>query len=280
MSRFFTKVTSTVFVSALAFAGTAMASSQDTDPETDGHATPSESTPTGPDVHWSYSGGEGPDNWGDLSTAYELCKTGHQQSPIDIEHTQQASMAPIKTHYRAQPLHVVNNGQTIQVNFQSGSSMAVGHSEYELLQLHFHSPSENIVSGEAFPMEVHFVHRDHDGRLGVLGVFIKQGHMNYALQDIWSNMPGAGGEEFKSDVVMFNGQDLLPHGNDYYRFVGSLTTPPCSEGVQWHVMSEPIEASGEQISAFLDVIGENARPVQPIGSRLLIDSAAAGGSGH
>ncbi len=229
-------------------------------------------------VHWSYSGAEGPEKWGDLSTAYELCKTGHQQSPIDIQHTQQAGLAALQVEYEANPLHVVNNGHTIQVNYAAGSTLKLGHTTYQLLQFHFHSPSENTLNGKHFDMEIHFVHKDQDGHLGVLGVFVEKGDSNIALQEIWSHLPKAAKTEAKPKGVVINGRDLLPKSQDYYRFVGSLTTPPCSEGVQWHVMKKPIQASGDQIRDFVDIVGKNNRPVQKLGHRLLVDSAHGGAS--
>ncbi|MBT4428001.1 MAG: carbonate dehydratase, partial [Rhodospirillaceae bacterium] len=132
-------------------------------------------TASGPAAHWSYSGAEGPANWGELSGAYALCKSGAQQSPVNISHTQQAGLAAIDTDYRATALHVVNNGHTIQVNYSPGSRMILGNAEYELLQFHFHSPSENTLNGEHFDMEIHFVHKDAHGVLGVLGVFVEAG---------------------------------------------------------------------------------------------------------
>ena len=235
---------------------------------------------SGPKAHWSYSGADGPAAWGSLSSAYALCSTGHQQSPINITHPQQAGLAGIKTDYKAGPLSIVNNGHTIQVNVAPGSTMSIGHSSYKLLQFHFHTPSENVVDGKAYPMEVHFVHIDDNGHLGVLGVFFKKGKENAALGEIWAKMPKSAGKAQTHNDVVVNGRDLLPTNMDYYRFVGSLTTPPCSEGVQWHVAKTPIEASSEQLSQFNDLIGNNARPVQHMGHRLLIDSAAGGGSSH
>jgi len=246
-----------------------------------GHASAkSHAAPSSPKAHWGYSGAEGPAKWGDLSPAYELCKTGNQQSPVDISDTQRASMAALKVDYKATPLHVVNNGHTIQVNYGKGSVLRLGHSEYQLLQFHFHSPSENTAGGKPYDMEVHFVHKDQNGHLGVLGVFMKKGLHNVALGKIWAHLPTKAHGEMKVKDVVINGRDLLPDNHDYYRFVGSLTTPPCSEGVQWHVMKTPIEVSGGQIQAFLDIVGKNARPVQKLGHRLMIDSAhGAGASG-
>lgn len=233
---------------------------------------------SGPAVHWSYSGAQGPANWGDLSSAYALCKSGTQQSPVDINHTQQAGLTAIDTDYRATSLHVVNNGHTIQVNYSPGSRMILGNAEYELLQFHFHSPSENTLNGKHFDMEIHFVHKDAHGVLGVLGVFVEAGAENIALQEIWNHMPKGANSDAKPAGVAINGYDLLPREQDYYRFVGSLTTPPCSEGVQWHVLKQPIQASSSQISDFVDVVGHNNRPVQNLGHRLLVDSAVGGGS--
>lgn len=247
---------------------------------TSGGALASESKSAGPGAHWTYSGAEGPANWGKLSTAYATCGTGQQQSPINIEHTQQAGLSDIAVDYRAGALSIVNNGHTIQVNVTPGSTMSIGHTNYQLLQFHFHTPSENVVKGKSFPMEVHFVHKDKEGHLGVLAVFFKQGEANAALGEIWGKMPASADGVHAHKEVVVNGRDLLPNNMDYYRFVGSLTTPPCSEGVQWHVAKTPVEASAEQISRFTSLIGANARPVQQLGHRLLIDSAQSAGSAH
>jgi len=256
-------------VASLLVAGSALASGT------------SGSAPSVPKAHWGYSGSEGPSNWGKLSTAYALCSSGHQQSPVNITKPQHAGMATFDIDYRSTPLNIVNNGHTIQVNIAPGSSMTVGHRKYQLLQFHFHTPSENIVSGQAYPMEVHFVHKDQDGNLGVLGVFFKQGAENLALGEIWSKMPTSVNAVQAHKKIAVNALDLVPDNRDYYRFLGSLTTPPCSEGVQWHVAKTPIEASAGQISKFTSLIGQNARPVQQLGHRLLIDSSAgSGGSAH
>jgi carbonic anhydrase len=251
----------------------------------DSSAKPSNKTSSGPAIstdphaHWSYSGSDGPSNWGKLSTAYSLCKSGEQQSPINLTAASQAELATLTANYRSTPLVILNNGHTVQVNYAPGSTMEVGHSVYNLLQFHFHTPSENTVNGQAFPMEVHFVHKSRDGLLGVLAVMFKTGKKNIALQEIWNHLPkSAGGAQNISNVAV-NGLDLLPTHKEYYRFVGSLTTPPCSEKVQWHVLKDSIEASSEQINAFTNIIGRNARPVQPLNVRLLIDSSNSVGGG-
>ncbi len=223
-------------------------------------------------AHWSYGGKDGPAHWGDLSSAYAVCKAGHQQSPIDIGQTQQTGLAALEIHYAAAPLRVINNGHTIQVDYTPGSTMTLSGRQYELLQFHFHSPSENTVDGKHFEMEVHFVHKDKAGKLGVLGVFIEKGAPNPALARIWRHMPITAGGKAAPVGESVSGSDLLPPNQGYYRFVGSLTTPPCSEGVQWHVMKQPITASSGQIKAFLDVVGVNNRPVQKRNNRLVIDT--------
>ncbi len=227
---------------------------------------------TGKAVHWGYSGAQGPGHWGDLSDRYALCKTGQQQSPIDIGETQQSGLAAFTVDYRTTPLQVVNNGHTIQANYAAGSTLTLGRRVYQLAQFHFHSPSENLLNGKQFDMEIHFVHKDQAGRLGVLGVFVEKGAANPALAEIWRHLPQGAQGKMAPQGVAINGADLLPPDRRYYRFVGSLTTPPCSEGVQWHVLKQPITASTEQIDAFLHLIGPNNRPVQKINNRLLIDS--------
>lgn len=226
-------------------------------------------------VHWGYSGTQGPGHWGDLSDGYALCKTGQQQSPINIGESQQSGLAAFTIDYRTTPLQVVNNGHTIQANYAAGSTLTLGRRVYRLAQFHFHSPSENLLNGRQFDMEIHFVHQDQTGHLGVLGVFVEKGAANQALAEIWRHLPQRAHDKAAPQGVTINGGDLLPAKRRYYRFVGSLTTPPCSEGVQWHVLKQPITASSEQIDAFLGLIGPNNRPVQKINNRLLIDSQAA-----
>ena len=224
----------------------------------------------GKGAHWSYGGKDGPAHWGDLSGAYEVCKTGHQQSPINIGRVQQTGLAALETSYLSTPLRIINNGHTIQVDYAPGSTMELGGSAFDLLQFHFHSPSENTVAGKHFDMEVHFVHKNGAGQLGVLGVFIKSGAANAALAKIWAHLPRAANSAAAPAGKTVNGSALLPASKAYYRFVGSLTTPPCSEGVQWHVAKQPITASPQQISEFVKLIGTNNRPVQDFNSRLLM----------
>ena len=226
--------------------------------------------------HWGYKGHEGPENWANISGEYATCGTGTRQSPIDLAGIDglKALMSPIKFNYNAVSPEIVNNGHTIQLNYKPGSSITVGQKTYELLQFHFHSPSENIVSGKPYDMEMHLVHKSKQGELAVVGVFIKQGKENRDLIAAWDQMPNKAGAHQELSNVSLNAKNLLPANNGYVHFKGSLTTPPCSEGVNWFVMNDPIEVSTKQLAKFIDVIGPNARPVQDLNDRFLLQTSS------
>ncbi|VAX21999.1 Carbonic anhydrase, alpha class [hydrothermal vent metagenome] len=223
---------------------------------------------SGKGAHWGYSGENGPNNWGNLSPEYSDCRKGTQQSPIDISRTVNNEMHPIKTSYKSTPLKVLNNGHAIQVNYSPGSYMTVGSHKYNLLQFHFHSPSENKVKGQAYDMEMHLVHKADNGEIAVLAVFLKKGGKNAVLQKIWDNMPLKAGQT-KSSGGSINVTDLLSSTKSYWHFTGSFTTPPCTENVVWNVLQNPITVSESQVKKFLSVIGEDARPVQPVNTRTI-----------
>ncbi len=218
-------------------------------------------------VHWSYAGEDGPENWGGLSEDYAACATGTAQSPIDLTQPGLASDTALSVDYASGPLEIFNNGHTVQINSAPGSTMNNGEKDYVLLQLHFHTPSEHTVDQLRFPLEAHFVHRADDGGLGVIGVLFEEGAHNDALSPVLANMPQDVSELHKIDGVDFNPSDLLPADLAVYRYSGSLTTPPCSEGVAWHVAANVLPASSDQLNALRAVLGENARPVQPINQR-------------
>lgn len=218
--------------------------------------------------HWTYSGAEGPVNWGAMSEEFKTCATGKSQSPIDISAANVTTLSNIEVSYKPSPLTVVNNGHTIQVNYAPGSSINVGGKQFDLLQFHFHSPSENTVGGKAYDMEAHLVHKAADGQLGVIGVLMKAGSENAVIKTIWSNMPKEAGTVEKADVSV-NAADLLPKDLSYFNFSGSLTTPPCSEGVNWMVLTAPTQMSTEQVSAFTTIFPLSARPVQPVNGRVV-----------
>ncbi len=220
------------------------------------------------DVHWGYEGAEAPANWGQLSEKFAICSSGKNQSPINIENAIEAELAPISVAYKPSALALKNNGHTVQANYDAGSSITVEGRTFNLLQFHFHSPSENAISGKLYPMEVHFVHADADKNLAVIGVMFEEGAENEALKAAWDNMPAKAGDEAKPEGATIDAAAILPANQDYYRFNGSLTTPPCSEGVLWMVMKNPVTASKAQVEKFYNTFGHDTnRPVQPTNAR-------------
>jgi carbonic anhydrase len=221
-------------------------------------------------AHWGYSGEEGPAHWGDLNPKYVACKAGRNQTPIDVSGMVEAELPALVIDYKANGgQEVVNNGHTIQVNYAPGSTITVDGVAFELLQFHFHSPSENHVEGKSYPMEAHFVHKDKDGNLAVLALMYEEGAENPELQKAWGEMPQEEGKQALGNAV--SAQALLPSSTDYYRFNGSLTTPPCSEGVRWLMLKATSTASHEQIEAFKSVMHHpNNRPLQPLNSRVIL----------
>lgn len=223
--------------------------------------------------HWSYGGADGPDHWGDLEPDYAECKSGHRESPIDIVGAQPADLPPIHFDYKLSPLKIINNGHTIQINYEPGSSITINGTALPLQQFHFHHGSENEINGLKYDMELHFVHVDSAAnRTAVVAVFIKSGAENALLRDLWSHIPHDKGKEVDYKKVVINAADLLPADQNYYTFDGSLTIPPCKEGVKWFVLKTPIEASPAQIAAFARYYPDNARPVQPANGREIQES--------
>lgn len=221
-------------------------------------------------AHWGYEGAEGPEHWGELKEDFGTCATGHTQSPINITATAHEDLPDIHLEYKDGPLSIVNNGHTVQVNVPEGSNMTIDGTVYHLLQFHFHTPSENKIEGKQYPMEMHLVHKTDDGKLGVLAVMIEEGSENPVYDKFWSKMPEHAGEPEELANVTLNPLDLLPEDKHYYHFMGSLTTPPCSEGVNWHVLETPIQLSKEQIEHFQKLFPMNARPVQPANDRAVV----------
>ena len=220
-------------------------------------------------AHWDYVGAGGAQYWGGLDESYEACASGMHQSPINIEeYMRDEALGDITLSYQPAPLTVVNNGHTVQVNYTEGSTVQVGDETFELLQFHFHTPSEHYLDGTPYPMEAHFVHKNEAGELGVFGVMMKLGAENPVIQSIWENIP-APGEQTASETVAVNAASLFPADLGYYTYEGSLTTPPCSEGVYWHVLKTPVEISQEQLVAFQSLFPVNARPVQPLHERVV-----------
>ncbi|MEW6729112.1 MAG: carbonic anhydrase family protein [Pseudomonadota bacterium] len=219
--------------------------------------------------HWSYHGHEGPEYWGKIAAEFATCSAGKNQSPIDLSNVAEAELKRIEFDYRDGPLKLINNGHTVQVNVAPGSTITVNGHAYQLVQFHFHSPSEHTVEAKSFPLEAHFVHKDKDGNLAVVGVLFKEGAENAALAPIWAHLPTQQGKEMSVEGVTVSAKALLPANPEYYRYSGSLTTPPCSEGVTWLVMTEPLEVSKAQVERFRTLMGgDTNRPVQPLNARL------------
>ncbi len=220
---------------------------------------------------WGYGGSHGPDSWGDLKPEYSACK-GNQQSPIDIrtKSVLEADLTNIKFRWSASTLNILNNGHTIQANYDRGSSIKVNGDRFDLQQYHFHAPSEHALNGRLYDMEAHFVHKATNGELAVVGVFFKEGKENTALKPVWNNMPTAG-KTNKIANTKIKASDLLPRdAKAYFHYMGSLTTPPCSEVVNWYILAEPIEASKAQIKTFSKMIHANNRPIQPLNRRFVL----------
>lgn len=221
-------------------------------------------------VHWSYEGAGAPENWGKLQKDFSQCRLGKTQSPIDIRTAdvaksqgKAAAGAPLGLAYQSTNLKMLDNGHTIQVNVDGGSVLRIDGQTYELKQFHFHRPSEEKIDGKSFELVAHFVHRSAEGKLAVVAVLFKEGAENPTLQTLWDHIPGQQNLEVAVPGLSFNPVALLPTQRGYYNFQGSLTTPPCSEGVNWFVLTTPVEASRVQIARFGAIYPQNARPVQP-----------------
>ena len=226
---------------------------------------------TGFAEHWSYEGETAPDKWGSLDAANATCSTGTQQSPIDLTGPVQARQQPLTIRWRKRPETIVNNGHTIQLNVPAGDTLDIGGRTFGLTQFHFHHPSEHRVDGKPFAMEAHFVHAAEGGGLAVVGVLIASGRANAVFNKIVSTMPAEEGPPVPADQAI-DPNGLLPHRRAYYRYEGSLTTPPCSETVDWLVLAERIQAAESDIARFARLFPMNARPLQNRNRRFLLSS--------
>ncbi len=244
--------------------------------------------------HWGYTGSSGPTGWHSLSEAYALCGSGKRQSPVDIWNEVPADLYPLHFQYQAIPLLVLNNGHTLQANYNTlgqaetvtiggkaypvkgkpvyNSTLMMGDVPYKLLQFHFHTPSEHARDGRRYAMEVHLVHKSADGNLAVVGVLLKRGRENPTLKKVLDHVSGNINEVKHVQGVSINAADLLPANRDVFHYSGSLTTPPCSENVNWYVMKTPVEVSDAQVKQFAKLIGENARPLQSMHWRQMLIS--------
>ena len=226
---------------------------------------------TGHATHWGYDGVGGPQAWGRLKPEFSQCAAGQRQSPIDIRDGIALDLEPVQFDYRPGGFAVIDNGHTVQVNVAPGNTIEVNGRRYALQQFHFHRPSEERVDGRQFEMDVHLVHKDADGRLAVVAVLLERGAAQPLLQTVWSHLPLEKHEEVAARAQIDPGQ-LLPADRRYYTYMGSLTTPPCSEGVLWLVMQQPVPVSAQQIDVFARLYPMNARPLQQAAGRLIKQS--------
>ena len=253
--------------SGLAAAPAAAATAQRRRPSTahlaaNGHA---------PHAHWGYEGAVGPAAWGGLRPEFNLCASGQRQSPIDLRGGFAVDLEPVKFDYRPSPFAVIDNGHTVQVNMASGNAIELAGRRYELVQFHFHRPSEERIDGRQFEMSLHLVHKDPSGKLAVVAVLLGKGPAHPAVQAVWNSLPLERNEEQPSRTALDPGH-LLPEDRRYFTYMGSLTTPPCSEGVQWVVMRAPVTVTAEQIDLFARIYPMNARPAQPVAGRRIMQS--------
>ena len=223
--------------------------------------------------HWSYEGKDSPEHWSQLSDEYKTCQQGMNQSPININETLKAHINPLKSSYIDSPVSIINNGHTIQANFATDAKdiVAIDGVAFRLQQLHFHTPSENTINGKHFAMEMHMVHKNEDGDIAVVAVMFDKGAANPELEKLWQEMP-AKADDTEKLKVKINVAKLLPDDLSHYRFSGSLTTPPCSEGVRWLVMKHPLTLSEAQLDKFMKTMHhDNNRPVQPLHGRVVVE---------
>jgi carbonic anhydrase len=228
-------------------------------------------------THWSYEGAAGPERWGDLDPEYAACKAGREQSPIDIRGAEKADLPALQFEYKSGPLkYLINNGYTIRVNYHdaagSGNFLMVGGEPYHLTQFHFHRPSEEYIQGKPYDMVVHFMHEAGDGKVAGVAVLLKAGRASTTVQRIWEHMPGTESKEEEIGGVEIDPAALLPHDTAYYTYMGSLTAPPCTEGVTWFVLKSPMEISAEEIKAFDQLYPHDVRPLQPLNGRVVKES--------
>jgi len=245
--------------SLVVMAGLASCSKSESATEEDAHV-----------VQWSYEGNGAPEYWAELDEEFATCGSGREQSPVDIPLEAPVNGEGLAFAYQETAVNILNNGHAIQVNYAAGSSVEIDDGTYDLAQFHFHGPSEHTLTGSNTALEMHLVHVNAEGGLAVVGVMIEAGDENAAYAPVFDNIPVEAGGARIVDGTSVNAIDLLPSDRSYYRYEGSLTTPPCSEGVKWHVLSHPVTLSADQIAAFTDIMEDGNRPVQPLNEREFI----------
>ncbi|MGQ7246870.1 carbonic anhydrase [Halomonas sp. V046] len=224
-----------------------------------------------PHAPWSYQGDQDPAHWAGLDSVNLICGQGKNQSPIDIRGAAHAHLPPLDLAYDAKGTNIINNGHTVQVAAPEGDVLHLEGKDFNLVQMHFHEPSEHAINGQHFPLEAHLVHADADSNLAVVSVLFQEGEANAALAPLVGELPSAVGET-RDLTTPVDFAAIIPSEQQYYRIDGSLTTPPCTEGVRWVVLEAPASVSADQVAAFANAIGgPNNRPLQDINARIPID---------
>lgn len=223
-------------------------------------------------AHWGYSGKEASKHWGELSDSYATCSKGKNQSPINIQTGVNGNLPALNFRYNTPATEILNNGHTVQVNIATGSQMQIGGKSFDLKQFHFHTPSENEIKSQSFPLEAHFVHADASGNLAVVAVMFKQDVENPLIKTLWSLMPANKGEKKSLVSTKIDFSKMLPNNKEYYYFNGSLTTPPCTEGVRWFVLKQAVSLTNAQAKQLKETLHhKNNRPTQPLNARIVIE---------
>lgn len=235
-------------------------------------------TPAGPQwkVPWSYDGPRGATHWAELDSGFAACN-GKEQSPVDIRGAVKANLPPLRFDYKSEPLqYLINNGYTVRVNYHdapgTGDALFIGGERYQLTQFHFHRPSEEMIDGKGTAMVLHLMHASASGKVIGVAVLLREGKPNATVQQMWDHMPMAKGDEHEVPGVAINPAGMLPPTLGYFSYMGSLTAPPCTEGVQWIVLKTPVEVSAAQVAAFARLYPHDVRPVQPLNGRLIQQS--------
>lgn len=223
-------------------------------------------------VRWSYDGETGADRWAAIKPEFAACAKGRQQSPIDIRDGARLELEPIEFSYAPGPLRIVDNGHTVQVNMEAGRHIVVLGKRYDLKQFHFHKPAEERIDGRTYDMVAHLVHKDGDGRIAIVAILFEAGGENAFVRKLWPYLPLEQGRETYLPEVRLELDKLLPESRTYYTYMGSLTTPPCTEGVLWVVMKNPVSISVEQVAVFSRLYPMNARPIQEANGRFIKES--------
>ena len=228
--------------------------------------------PPPPPPHWSYTGNTGADKWGSLGKDYATCSLGQRQSPIDVRRTVKADLPPIKFAYKPVPLSIVDNGHSIKVDTPGAGNITIEGESYDLVQFHFHKPSEEKINGKVYDMVVHLVHQSKDGKLAVVAVLMEAGKEQSLIRTLWTHLPLEQEKPITRPEVKIDPALLLPAKRNYVTFLGSLTTPPCTEGVLWLILKTPMQISKEQLAGFATIYKNNVRPVQGVNSRVIKES--------